>query len=619
MKSNNLQVFHSCSPESLLFTKRIMISCTVIIFIISILFIQLYRIQIMHFHMYVTRSNENRIKIIPISPKRGIIYDRNGIALALNRTVYYLEIMPKHILNLNQTIYKLQSLLHLNNADIQYLKKYHECFSRYQLSSIKIKLTEEQHARFAVNQFQFDHNEITIQKYQYRYYPYGSVLTHVIGYVSKINASDIKQLNKKGILQQYTATQDIGKLGIERYYENILHGTPGYGAVEVNNRGKIIRKLYEKQSIPGNSIILTLDLHLQKYITKLLIGSRSSVIVIDPRNGGIRALVSHPSYDPNLFVNGISRTEYHLLLTDDNCPLLNRATQGVYPPASTVKPYISVSALTLGIINKNFSFFDPGWWQLPGSEKRFRDWKRWGHGELNITKALEESSDTFFYQIAYKMGIDNLSEWMTKFGYGKYTGIDLLEELTGIMPNREWKIKKYKTPWYQGDTISVGIGQGYWSATPVQMSKALITLINDGNVLVPHLLNSILLNEQYYIPYTQIERNQIGDPKSNVWEIAKDGMFGAANRPNGTVKNSFSNTEYKAAVKSGTAQLFSLRNNQTYNPNKISKYLKDHKLMTAFAPYDKPTIAVVIILENGEGNIPIGTITRKILDFVLLQ
>lgn len=615
MKVDNFQIFRDYSAELLLFTQRIMIVCGVIILFTIILFIHLYQIQIKSFDMYTTRADENRIKIIPIPPKRGIIYDRNGIALALNRTVYQLEIIPESIINLNQTLHELRLLLNLNNSDIIQFEKDIQYSAKSVSLPIKINLTEEQQARFAVNRFRF--SGVTIKSYQRRYYPYGAVLTHVIGYVSKINDKDIQRLYKQGLLHNYIATNNIGKLGVERYYENVLHGKPGYGAVEVNNRGKIIRNLYQKLPTPGKDIILTIDLNLQQYITTLLSDSRSSVIVLDPRNAGIYALISHPSYDPNLFVDGISKKKYQLLLKDNNCPLLNRAIQGIYPPASTVKPYISVSALMLGTIDKNFLIFDPGWWQLPGSKKRFRDWKKWGHGELNITRALEESSDTFFYQIAYKMGIDNLSIWMNKFGYGQHTGIDLFEELTGIMPTKAWKMKRFKKPWYQGDTISVGIGQGYWSATPMQMSKALITLINNGKVQIPHLLDAILFKKDCIL-YRQIKFDQVGNPQSNVWKIAKDGMFGAANRPNGTVKNSFHNSSYKAAAKSGTAQLFSVKNYQTYNPDKISKYLKDHKLMTAFAPYDNPTVAVVIILENG-GNkdISIGIITRKIFDYLL--
>ncbi|MFY3758132.1 penicillin-binding protein 2, partial [Escherichia coli] len=347
---------------------------------------------------------------------------------------------------------------------------------------VKTALTEVQVARFAVNQFRFP--GVEVKGYQRRYYPYGSALTHVIGYVSKINDRDVARLNKEEKLANYAATHDIGKLGIERYYEDTLHGKTGYEEVEVNNRGRVIRQLHEQQPSAGQDVYLTLDLNLQRYIEQLLVGSRAAVVVSDPRTGGILAMVSNPSYDPNMFVDG----------NDPNRPLINRATQGVYPPASTVKPYIAVSALSAGVVTKNTIVFDPGWWQLPGSEKRYRDWKKWGHGRLNVTKALEESADTYFYQVAYDMGIDRLSSWLTKFGYGQYTGVDLSEERSGLMPTREWKFKRYKKPWYQGDTIPVGIGQGYWTATPLQMAKALNILINDGVVKTPHLLHSKKIN-----------------------------------------------------------------------------------------------------------------------------
>lgn len=330
----------------------------------------------------------------------------------------------------------------LTDEDIANFEKERKRSRRFTSIAVKTPLTEVQVARFAVNQFRFP--GIEVKGYQRRFYPYGSALTHVIGYVSKINDKDVERLDKEGILANYAATHDIGKLGIERYYESVLHGKTGYEEVEVNNRGRVIRQLHEQPPQAGKDIYLTLDLHLQTYIEQLLSGSRAAVVVTDPRTGGILALVSNPSYDPNLFVDGISNKDYQGLLNDPNRPLINRATQGVYPPASTVKPYIAVSALSAGVITKNTSLFDPGWWQLPGSEKRFRDWKKWGHGRLNVTKALEESADTFFYQVAYDMGIDRLSSWMSKFGYGEYTGIDLSEERAGLMPTREWKQKRHK-------------------------------------------------------------------------------------------------------------------------------------------------------------------------------
>ncbi len=607
--------FRDYSAESALFVRRALVAFTGILLLSGVLTVNLYHLQIMRHDDYQTRSNANRIKLVPIAPSRGIIYDRNGIPLALNRSIYQLELVPEKVDNLAATINALTPIVDLTADDIATFEKERKSSRRFTSLPLKIGMTDVQQARFAVNQFRFPGVEIKV--YQRRYYPYGSALTHVIGYVSKINDKDVERLNKEGIYANYSATHDIGKLGIERFYENTLHGKTGYEEVEVNNRGRVIRQLHEQPPQAGKDIYLTIDLHLQSYIEKLLAGSRAAVVVSDPRDGGIRALVSNPSYDPNLFVDGISSKAYQGLLLDDNRPLINRATQGVYPPASTVKPFIAVSALTEGTITKNFSLFDPGWWQLPGSEKRYRDWKKWGHGRLNVTKALEESADTYFYQVAYDMGIDKLSAWMTRFGYGDYTGIDLSEERAGIMPTREWKQKRFKKPWYQGDTIPVGIGQGYWTATPVQMSKALMTLINDGQVRVPHLLHSTRENGQL-LPYRQPEQTHIGEPHSGFWEIAKDGMYGVANRSNGTGRKSFADAPYKAAAKSGTAQVYGLKANETYNAHKIAEKLRDHKLMTAYAPYDKPEVAVVVVLENGGIGPAVGTITRQILDHIML-
>lgn len=607
--------FRDYTAESALFVRRALVAFSGIVLLSSILVYNLYNLQVVRFEDYKTRSNDNRIKLVPIAPSRGIIYDRNGTPLALNRTIYQLEVVPEKVDNLKATLEALTPIAELTPDDIDNFYKERKRSRRFTSIAIKTGLNEVQVARFAVNQFNFP--GVEVKGYQRRYYPYGSALTHAIGYVSKINDRDVERLDKDGILANYAATHDIGKLGIERYYESTLHGKTGYEEVEVNNRGRVIRQLHEEPPQAGKDIYLTLDLALQTYIEKLLVGSRAAVVVSDPRDGSIRAIVSNPSYDPNLFVDGISSKDYSGLLNDPDRPLINRATQGIYPPASTVKPYVAVSALTAGVINRNTSLFDPGWWQLPGSEKRYRDWKHWGHGRLNVTKSLEESADTFFYQVAYDMGIDRLSEWMGKFGYGQYTGIDLSEERNGNMPNRDWKFKRFKKPWYQGDTIPVGIGQGYWTATPIQMMKALTTLINDGTVKTPHLLLNTTVQGQK-VPYVQEDKTQIGDVHSGYWEIAKDGMYGVANRPNGTARKSFVNTPYKAAAKSGTAQVYGLKANETYNAYKIAEHLRDHKLMTAFAPYDNPTVAVAVILENGGAGPAVGTITRQILDHILL-
>ncbi|RTF81302.1 penicillin-binding protein 2 [Serratia marcescens] len=600
------------SAEERLFIRRAGVALALVVVCFGALIVNLYRLQIRQHGFYQTRSNQNDIKMLPLAPSRGLIFDRNGTPLVRNVTLYRVEITPSKITDMAALLQALTPIVDLTPEDISAFRDDMHHNSRYKPVTLKTGLSDTEVARFAVNQYRFD--GVTIDTYQQREYPYGAQLAHVLGYVSKINDRDVERLDKDGKLANYAATHDIGKLGIERYYEDTLHGKTGYEEVEVNNRGRVIRQLHEQPPSAGQDVYLTLDLDLQRYIEQLLVGSRAAVVVSDPRTGAILAMVSNPSYDPNLFVDGISSKDYQGLLNDPNRPLINRATQGVYPPASTVKPYIAVSALSAGVITKNTVVFDPGWWQLPGSEKRFRDWKKWGHGRLNVTKALEESADTYFYQVAYDMGIDRLSSWLTKFGYGQYTGIDLAEERSGLMPTREWKLKRYKKPWYQGDTIPVGIGQGYWTATPIQMAKALNTLINDGTVKTPHLLQSTRVNGAL-VPFKQEENTQIGDIHSGFWEIAKDGMYGVANRPNGTARKYFADASYKAAAKSGTAQVFGY---ETYNAHKLAEHLRDHKLMTAFAPFNNPTVSVAIILENGGSGPAVGTITRQILDHILL-
>ncbi|EKT59471.1 peptidoglycan DD-transpeptidase MrdA [Providencia sneebia] len=609
---NQRTPFRDHTAESMLFIRRALIAFGVIVLLTAILVTNLYHLQVVRHEDYQTRSNDNRIKLVPIAPSRGIIYDRNGVQLALNKTFYQLEIVPEKVEDLQDTLNKLREIVGLTDEDIANFEKERKRSRRFTSIALKTQLDEVQVARFAVNQYRFPGLEV--KSYQRRSYPYGSALTHVIGYVAKKNDKDVERLEKEGLSANYAASYDIGKLGIERYYEDILHGKTGYEEVEVNSRGRVIRQLHEQPPQAGRDIYLTIDLELQTYIEKLLTTSRAAVIVTDPRNGEILALVSNPSYDSNLFVNGISNKDYQALLNNPDRPLINRTTQGLYPPASTVKPFISVAALSEKVITPTTTIFDPGWWQLPGSEKRYRDWKRWGHGKLNVTKSIIESADTFFYQVAYDMGIDRLSNWMSKFGFGDYTGIDLAEERSGIMPTREWKQKRYKKPWYQGDTIPVGIGQGYWTATPIQLSKALMTLINDGQVKTPHLLYGTKLGNAM-VPYEDKGTSQIGDIHSGFWEIAKQGMYGVANAPNGTGRRSFVGTPYKAAAKSGTAQVFSY---ETYNASKLAEHLRDHKLMMAYAPYDKPTVAVAIILENGGAGPAVGDLVRQIFDHVLL-
>jgi penicillin-binding protein 2 len=587
----------------------------------GILVANLYNIQVNQYQDYKTRSNDNRIKVVPIAPTRGLIYDRNGVLLAENRPVFNLEITPEKIKNMDDTIARLQELIEISPERVERFNRERRNTRRFKSVPILNQLTEEQVAVFSVNQHKFPGVEVTGTLK--RFYPYGDVLTHVIGYVSRINDRDMRRLVREEKDANYQATRDIGKLGIERYYEDILHGTAGYQEVEVNSRGRVIRTLKFVPAIPGKDIVLNLDIDLQLYVHKLLDGRRGSAVVLDPEDNGVLAMVSSPSYDPNAFVHGISSKGYNALLNDKNRPLVNRATLGIYPPASTIKPFIAVAALQEGVITPNTTRNDPGYWKIPNSKtKPFRDWLRWGHGTVDIVKAIEESVDTFFYQIAFDMGIDRLSSWMMMFGFGDYTGIDIHEESKANMPTRDWKMARHRVPWYQGDTIPVGIGQGYWTATPMQIAKATSVLVHEGEVIAPHLLRATIENGQ------PLETQSLSDietyppitgVKQRFWDIGKEGMKLVNHGRKGTARRSFQGMSYLTAGKSGTAQVFGLKEDEEYNADEIAEHLRDHALFTGFAPLDDPKAIVTIVLENaGGGSSNGGPVVRRIFDHIVL-
>ena len=546
--------------ERNLFARRTLVAFIGILALSGVLFANIYHLQVVSYETYQTRSNGNRIKLLPLPPTRGLIYDRYGELLAENLTFFGLYIVPEKTENLDRTFEELRYVVGLTDEDIEHFKKERRRGTRYTPILLKPSLTEEQIARFAVN---------------------------------------------------------MGKLGIERYYEEQLHGTTGFEEVEINNRGKVIRKLREQPATAGKSIHLTIDFTLQRYIMSLLSGQKGAVVVLDPKDNSVLAMVSTPSYDNNLFVDGISSSDYKRLLEDPTRPLYSRATQGVYPPASTVKPFVAVAALTEGVITPNTTIFDPGYWTLPNSTKRFRDWKKTGHGYTDLNKAITESSDTFFYQTAFNLGIDRFSMWMKRFGFGMPTGIEIQEEATANMPSKEWKQKRYKRPWVQGDTISVGIGQGYWTATPLQVAKATSIVVNNGKIHTPHLMKSVegATIEPYQDPLLY---EDITDPKQAYWDAAKRGMFNVVNSGAGTGRKAFIGTNYHVAGKSGTAQVFSLKENQKYNAAGLKKELHDHAWFTAYAPYEDPKLVVTIILENaGGGSSNAAPIVRQIMDFYL--
>ncbi|AAO08811.2 penicillin-binding protein 2 [Vibrio vulnificus] len=608
--------------EARLFANRALVSFFGIVALMGVLVTNLYNIQVNQYQDYKTRSNDNRIKVVPIAPNRGLIYDRNGVLLAENRPVFDLEITPEKVKNMDATIAQLQTLFEITPEQIERFHRERKRTRRFKSVPILSQLTEKQVAVFSVNQYRFPGVEVsgTLK----RYYPYGEILTHVIGYVSRINDRDMQRLSDEGKEANYQATRDIGKLGIEKFYEDMLHGTAGYQEVEVNSRGRVIRTLKFVPPVPGKDIVLNIDIKLQTYVHQLLDGRRGSAIVLDPKDNGILAMVSSPSYDPNAFVHGISGKGYSDLLNDKNRPLVNRSTLGIYPPASTVKPFIAVSALQEGVVTPNTTRNDPGYWRIPNSDTRpFRDWLRWGHGRVNLVQSIEESVDTFFYQIAYDLGIDRLSNWMSMFGFGDYTGIDIFEESKANMPTRDWKMSRHKTPWYKGDTIPVGIGQGYWTATPMQLAKATSVLVNEGNVTAPHLLRATIENGEAfdnrvlsdYVTYPPIQ-----NVPDKYWNLAKEGMRLVNHGKKGTARRSFTGMSYMTAGKSGTAQVFGLAEDQEYNADELAEHLRDHALFTGFAPFDDPKIIVTIVLENAGGGSSNGApVARRIFDKVLLD
>ncbi|MGF1768500.1 penicillin-binding protein 2 [Enterovibrio makurazakiensis] len=604
--------------ESSLFFSRAVVAFGGIVVLVGLLLVNLYTIQVKDHDDYITRSNDNRIKVVPVAPNRGLIYDRTGKILAENRPVYALEITPEQVKDIPGTIASLQSLIEISDRNIANFERDKKRSRRFNSVALKNQLTEEEVAVFSANQHKFP--GVEIKGYLKRYYPYGDALTHVMGYVAKINDKDLARLEREERSSNYKATRDIGKLGIERYYEETLHGTAGYQEVEVNSRGRIIRTLKYVPPEPGKDLVLNLDVDLQLYIRGIMGERRGAVVVLDPKDSSVLAMVSSPSYDPNLFVHGISGPAYRGLLNDKNRPLVNRATLGIYPPASTIKPFIAVAALEEKVVTTKTTRNDPGYWHLPNSTSRpFRDWLAWGHGRVNIVQSIEESVDTFFYQVAYDLGIDKLSTWMSKFGFGDYTGIDIHEESKANMPTREWKMSRYRQPWYKGDTIPVGIGQGYWTATPMQIAKATTVLVNRGEVHPPHLLmrtESEGVEELAQIePYPPIE-----NVDDKYWDAALEGMRLVNHGKKGTARRAFAKAPYMTGGKSGTAQVFGLAEDEEYNADELAEHLRDHALYTGFAPFDDPKVVVSMVLENAGGGSTNGApIARRIFDHMLLE
>lgn len=605
------------SAEAALFRRRAMVAMAGVIVLTLMLLANLYVVQIVHHDDYQTRSNDNRIKVVPVAPPRGLIFDRNGTLLAENRPVFSLEIIPEEVDDLPKALDELIAMLKLEPEEKERFLKEVKRHRRFNPITLAERLSEEQVATFSVNQHRYP--GASIEAYLKRFYPFADTFTHALGYVARINTTDLQQLDEQGKLANYAATRDMGKQGIEKNYEELLHGQAGYQEVEVNNRGRVIRTLKYQPPVAGKDLYLTLDLRLQQKAQELLAGRRAGIVLLDPKSGGVLALVSSPSYDPNLFVRGIRTKEYATLLNDPARPLINRVSQGGYAPASTVKPLLAVMGLNEGAITPYSRFFGGPFFQLPGSSHKFRDWKKWGHGWLDVYRAIEVSADTFFYDLAYRTGIDTMHKYMTAFGFGQYSGLDLKEESTGVMPSRDWKKLRRHQTWYLGDTISVGIGQGYWTATPIQLARAHSILTQHGHNVIPHMLKSLREEDGHQEPFREPTNKALAVKDDNYWKVAMEGMYRVINGSEGTGRRAFANTPYKAAGKSGTAQVVGLKQDQKYDAKRIKEEHRDNALFVAFAPYDAPKAVVALILENaGGGSANAAPVVRAMLDAYLL-
>ena len=605
------------SAEAALFRRRAMVAMAGVIVLTLMLLANLYVVQIVHHDDYQTRSNDNRIKVVPVAPPRGLIFDRNGTLLAENRPVFSLEIIPEEVDDLPKALDELIAMLKLEPEEKERFLKEVKRHRRFNPITLAERLSEEQVATFSVNQHRYP--GASIEAYLKRFYPFADTFTHALGYVARINTTDLQQLDEQGKLANYAATRDMGKQGIEKNYEELLHGQAGYQEVEVNNRGRVIRTLKYQPPVAGKDLYLTLDLRLQQKAQELLAGRRAGIVLLDPKSGGVLALVSSPSYDPNLFVRGIRTKEYATLLNDPARPLINRVSQGGYAPASTVKPLLAVMGLNEGAITPYSRFFGGPFFQLPGSSHKFRDWKKWGHGWLDVYRAIEVSADTFFYDLAYRTGIDTMHKYMTAFGFGQYSGLDLKEESTGVMPSRDWKKLRRHQTWYLGDTISVGIGQGYWTATPIQLARAHSILTQHGHNVIPHMLKSLREEDGHQEPFREPTNKALVVKDDGYWKVAMEGMYRVINGSEGTGRRAFANTPYKAAGKSGTAQVVGLKQDQKYDAKRIKEEHRDNALFVAFAPYEAPKAVVALILENaGGGSANAAPVVRAMLDAYLL-
>ncbi|MFT5888114.1 MAG: penicillin-binding protein 2 [Zhongshania sp.] len=595
--------------ERRVYRRRVTVSVFFVIAMLAVLIGRYSQLQISDYAIYKTQSDRNRIQLLPIAPKRGLIFDRNGVLLAENIASYTLTVVRERVESLDGTLAIIKEIIPLNDDDVEQFRKRLRRRRPYEAVPLKFRVSDEEIAKIAVNRYRIPGVEIDAQLV--RHYPHGELFSHVLGYVGRISEREVEEIDPVN----YSGTHHIGKIGLEKYYEELLHGTVGYQNVESNAHGRILRVLERHDPQPGGDIRLHVDAYVQQVAYESLKGQRGAIVAMDTRDGGVIALVSAPGYDANLFVNGISRVDYSALQADADLPLFNRALQGQYPPASTIKPIWGLAGLHYGSVTSTTRFSDPGWFSLPNDSRRYRDWKRGGHGgSVNLEMAVVESCDVYFYELAYKLGIDRLHEFGARFGLGAVTGIDNTNERSGLLPSRAWKEESRQSHWYPGETINVGIGQGFMLATPLQLAVATSVLASRGELRAPRLLASV--NGE---PVESPILSEMDDIPAAQWDAVSRAMEQVVASPHGTARGLNVGLEYRLAAKTGTAQVVGIAAGEKYNSSALTQRNRDHALFIAFAPVDDPKIAVAVIIENGEhGGSVAGPVARKVLDAYLL-
>ncbi|ENU30480.1 penicillin-binding protein 2 [Acinetobacter sp. CIP-A165] len=596
--------------EKRIYKGRILFAMFLVATFLLLLICRYAYLQIVHYDDFTTASDKNRIRLQPLPPARGYIYDRNGILLADNYPVFTATLSRADVSEIDDSIERLVPILNLTQEDVDRFKSRVKTARKTERITIKLNLTEADIAKFSEVRYAFP--GVKIETQMTRYYPFGELFAHVIGYVGRINDKELKAIDK----DLYAGTNLIGKIGVEKSYEELLHGFPGYESVEADAHGNVLRNLGRKDPTRGNDLYLSLDYGLQTIASEQLAGRRGAIVAMDPRTGEILALVSSPSFNPNLFVTGISFKDYGELRDNLDQPLFNRAVQGVYPPGSTIKPMFGLGGIHYGLVDWNTAISDPGYFSLPGDSHRFRDHKKSGHGLVNMHKAQIVSCDTYFYVLSYRMGIEKMNDWMRQFGFGEKTGIDLPSESTGLYPSPAWKMRTRNAKWLKGETISVSIGQGAFTSTPLQLAMATAITANQGAHVTPHVLRETKGTKKFDVhnaPDGQIKFNGTLDD----WIKMREAMVDVIQ--SGTGRGIKSGLQYSIAGKTGTAQVKSIAQGKRYNEAALSERQRDHGLFVGFAPAENPEIAIAVVWENGRSGGAATQIARPIFDYWLVK